>query len=186
MATLAVILMERPTTVTVFGILNIVFAVLGVFGIFASIALLAAGANSSATSANPMVNIMRENPAFATWMKISIPLGFLTCIALLIAGIGLLKMKDWARQLSIGYSVFAIVSGLVGMVLTYVWVTRPILDRMSGAQGPEAAGAIGGAVGGVIGGCFSLIYPIVLLIFMMRPKVVAAFRPATPPSMPPA
>jgi hypothetical protein len=44
--------------------------------------------------------------------------------------------------------------------------------------------AIGGAVGGVMGGCFGMIYPILLLIFMTRPKVVAAFRGAMPPSLP--
>jgi len=64
--------MKRPVTVTVFGILNIGFSVFGLFGIIATIALFSAGANSN----NPVINIMRENPGFAAWMKISIPLGF--------------------------------------------------------------------------------------------------------------
>ena len=70
--------MQRPTTVTVFGILNIAFAILGVFGIFASFALLSA----SAMSNNPVVTIIRDNPAYAAWMKISIPLGILSCALL--------------------------------------------------------------------------------------------------------
>jgi hypothetical protein len=28
-----------------------------------------------------------------------------------------------------------------------------------------------------VGGCFGLIYPVLLLIFMLLPKVAAAFRP---------
>jgi hypothetical protein len=30
----------------------------------------------------------------------------------------------------------------------------------------------------MVGGCFGLIYPVLLLIFMLMPKVAAAFRPA--------
>jgi hypothetical protein len=173
--------MQRPATVTVFGILNIGFAVLGLFGMIVTIAVLSASAGSN----NPMVNIIRENPAFAAWMKINVPLGILSCVLLLAAGIGLLMLKEWARKLSIGYAIYAIVSGLVGTVLTFVFVTRPMLERASQAQGPEAAGAIGGVIGGSIGGCVGLIYPVILLIFMLRPKVAAAFRPAgTPPAMP--
>jgi len=184
MATLAANLMQRPVTVTVFGILNIGFSVFGLVGIVATIALFSA----SAMSNNPVVNIMRENqnPAFAVWMKISIPLGILTCLLLLTAGIGLLMLKEWARKLSIGYAIYAIVSGLVGIVLSFVFVTRPMLERASQTQGPEAAGTVGGAIGGSVGGCFGLVYPIILLIFMLHPKVAAAFRPASAlPPLPP-
>ena len=169
--------MQRPTTVTVFGILNIAFAILGVFGIFASFALLSA----SAMSNNPVVTIIRDNPAYAAWMKISIPLGILSCVLLLAAGIGLLLLKEWGRKLSIAYAIYAIVFGIAGTVLNFVFLTRPMLERASQQQGPEAAGAMGGAIGGSVGGCFGLIYPILLLIFMMRPNVKAAFRPFDPP-----
>ena len=165
--------MQRPVTVTVFGSLNIGFSAFGLIGMVATIALFSA----SAMSNNPAVSIMRESPAFAAWMKVNIPLGILSCLLLLTAGIGLLMLKEWARKLSIGYAIYAIVSGLAGIVMTFVFVTRPMLERASQAQGPEAAGAIGGAIGGGIGGCFSLAYPIILLIFMLRPKVAAAFRP---------
>ena len=175
--------MQRPTTVTVFGILNIVFAVFGLFGILASLAMfkLAEG------TGNPVFKIMHDNPAFAAWMKLSIPLGVLSSAALLAGGIGLLMMKPWARKLSIGYSLYAMVMGLVGMVFSYLWMVRPMMEQAAQKQGPEAAGAIGGAVGGLVGGCFSLAYPVLLLIFMTRPKVVAAFSPSDDPAaFPPA
>jgi hypothetical protein len=174
--------MQRPTSVTVFGILNIVFAAIGLFGLLATIALFAATANTN----NPMVEIMRENPAFAGWMKINTILGGVACVVLLAAGIGLLMLKEWARKLSIGYAIYAIVFGLVGMVLMFIFVTRPMMEKASQAQGPEAAGAIGGVIGGSIGGCLGLIYPIFLLIFMLRPNVVAAFRPPGAPPPAPA
>jgi hypothetical protein len=174
--------MQRPAAVTTFGILNIVFAVLGVIGLFGTIAMF----SLADTSNNPAIKIMRENPAYAAWLKLSIPLGLLGCAALLTAGIGLLRMHNSGRVLSICYAVYAVVVGALGMVLNLVWVFRPLLEQASQKQGPEAAGAIGGAVGGSIGGCFGLAYPILLLVFMLRPKIIAAFRPADePPAMPP-
>jgi len=38
--------------------------------------------------------------------------------------------------------------------------------------GPEMAGAIGGAIGGMCGSIFAIIYPICVIVFMTRPKVV--------------
>ena len=171
--------MQRPVSVTVFGILNIVFAVLGVFGMIGTLVLF----SMSEASNNLVVRIMRESPGYAAWLKLTIPFGLLACIVLLAAGIGLLRLKSWARKVSIGYAIYAIAFGLLGMVMNFIFLLRPMLEEAQRRQGPEAAGAIGGAVGGTIGGCFGLIYPIVLLIFMTRPKVAAAFLP---PAVPPA
>ena len=167
--------MQRPTSVTVFGILNIVFAAFGVLGLIAAIALFFLPADSN----NPVIKIMHENAAYALWLKVCIPLGVLSCSALLAAGIGLLRLKSWARKLSIGYAIYAIVFGLVGMVVNFVVLIEPMIKQAQNQQGPEAAGAIGGAIGGSLGGCFGLIYPVVLLIFMLRPAVAAAFQPST-------
>lgn len=168
--------MQRPTSITVFGILNIVFAVLGVFGVLATVALFA----SAATGHNPVIRLMRENPGYAAFLKVTIPLGLIAAVVLLAAGIGLLLLKPWARVTSIGYAIYTIAMGIIGMAVNVVFVVRPLLAEAAQAQGPEAAGAIGGAIGGSIGGCLGLIYPILLLVFMTRPKVAAAFRPAQP------
>lgn len=168
--------MQRPTSVTIFGILNIVFAALGVFGLIASIALFFIPVGSN----NPVIKIMHENTFYATWLKICIPLGLLTCVALLAAGIGLLRLKSWARTLSIAYAIYAIVFGILGMVVNFFFLVRPMLEQARQQQGTEAAGAMGGAIGGSIGGCLGLIYPILLLIFMLRPTMVAAFRSSAP------
>jgi|ERR1051325_854339 hypothetical protein len=169
--------MERPASVTTFGILNIVFAAVGFFGLLASIALYFA----PATSHNPVVRIMHENPAYMTWIILTIPMGLISCGVLLAAGIGLLLLKPWARILSIGYAIYAVLFGLLGTVLNSIFLLPSLLEEASRRQGPEAAGAIGGAVGGTIGGCVGLIYPILLLIFMTRPKLKEAFRPPGAP-----
>ena len=110
--------MQRPTSVTVFGILNIVFGLFGVFGLIASIALFFMPAGSN----NPVVRIMHENPAYSAWLKICIPLGLLSCAALLAAGIGLLCLKSWARTLSIAYAIYAILFGLLGTAVNFIFL----------------------------------------------------------------
>jgi len=172
--------MQRPASVTTFGILNIVFAVFGVFGILGVIALF----SITGTSNNPVVKIMRESPAYTAWMKLTIPLGLLTCGILRAAGMGLLRLENWGRKLSIVYAIYAIVFSILGLVMNFIYLFGPLLEEASKKQGPEAAGAIGGAVGGSIGGCVGLIYPILLLVFMTRPKIVAAFHPPSPPPLP--
>ena len=163
--------MQRPTSVTVFGILNIVFGVIGGLGTAASLFLFALPASSN----NPMVQIIHENATYAVWLKVSVALGLLSCAMLLAAGIGLLRMKNWARLLSIGYAIYAIGFGVLGGIVNFLFVFRPLLERAREQHGPEAAGAIGGAIGGSVGGCFGMIYPILLLIFMLRPNLKAAF-----------
>jgi hypothetical protein len=165
--------MQRPTAVTVFGVLNIVFAVLGAIGVAASLMLF----GSQAGAENPIVQLIHDNPTYALWMKFSASAGLVVCVLLMAAGIGLLMLKPWARGLSIFYGIYAIVMGIVGTAVNYFYLVQPIIERAQQKQGPEAAAAIGGAIGGTIGGCVGLIYPVLLLVFMTRPKIVAAFRP---------
>ena len=169
--------MQRPTALTVFGILNIVFAVLGLLGVVASVMLFFAVEN---VSSNPVVQIIHNNPTYAGWMKISIGLGLPAAGALLAAGIGLLQIKPWARILSIVYAIYAVVMLMISTVINYFCLLQPMLQAAQEKQGPEAAAAIGGAIGGTFGSCFGLIYPVVLLIFMTRPKLVAVFQPGPP------
>ena len=171
--------MQRPTSVTVFGILNIAFAAFGAIGLVVTLAMFSLPTDLN----NPVIRLIHENPAYAAWMKFSLLLAVPSCLVLLAAGIGLLCMKSWARILSIIYAIYAIVFGIAGTVANFFFMVRPMLEQARQQQGAEAAAAIGGAIGGTIGGCFGLIYPVLLLIFMTRPKVAAAFRPSAPPQV---
>jgi len=166
----------RPTSVTVFGILNLMFAGLGLFGLcFTLIPLM--GVEMPNQPPNPVFEILRENQAYYAYMIVSMALGFVAIGVLGLAGYGLLTMRPWGRKLSIIYAVYAIVAGVAGMIANWVWLVGPLLEKANAAgPGPEQAGAIGGLIGGVFGGCFGMIYPIVLLIFMKRRNVVEAFQ----------
>jgi hypothetical protein len=174
--------MQRPASLTVFGILNILFAALGLIGLIGTIVMFA----MMDASRNPVVKMMQNSPAYAAWVKLSLALGLAATVVLLTTGIGLLRMKRWAHKLAIGYAIYAIAFSIFGAAVNFVFFMRPMLEEASRKQGPEAAAAMAGAVGGTAGECLGIIYPILLLIFMTRPKVAAAFQPsAAPPVIPP-
>ncbi len=164
--------MQRPVSVTVFAVLNLVFAAFGVFGLISSFALF----TMVDAGNNPVLKMMQENPAYKTWIMLSIPLGLAVCVALLASGIGLLGLKPWARWLAIAYAIFAIFLCIANLLVNYIFMVRPLLEQAEHARGPEAGAAVGGAVGVMFGGCAGLLYPVLLLIFMLLPKVAAAFR----------
>jgi len=177
--------MQRPTAVTVFGILNVVFGVFALFGVFGTMAMLAMTDDTK----NPVIKIMHENPAYATWTKCTIPIGLFSFVFLLVTGIGLLSLREWARKLSIWYGIYAILLDIAVAIANFLFVFPPLFAKVSGPNGssdPAAmGGAIGAAIGGIMGGVFGLIYPVVLIVFMLRKQIVAAFRPpAPPPSLP--
>lgn len=173
--------MQKPVSVIVFGILNFVFAGLGIVGLIASIAVLGLPADSS----NPIVQFIHESARYAVWLKICIALGGLSCALLLVSGFGLLSMKPWARALSIAYAAYAIAFCLGGMLINLTFMVQPMLGQVSQQRAFETVAATGGPISGTIGGFFWLIYPLVLLAFMLRPKMVAVFRlPASPETQP--
>jgi len=169
--------MERPTSLTVFGILNLVFGILGFFGICGSYAML----HSPLGQANPVIKIMHDQPAYLEWMKIGLILGLVGALAAIVSGAGLLKSLNWARQLAIGYAILTIVTGLVSIVMNVRFLVGPLFEHARQALGPEAAGAFGGAIGGMIGGFVALLYPIILLIFMTTPSIIRACKHEPPP-----
>jgi len=167
--------MNRPTSVTVFGILNILKAGFGMFLAIISVALFLAPADFN----NPVIKMWHENPAYSAWMKLCIPLGLLSATVLLVAGIGLLCLKSWARTLSIAFAIYDICLCILATAVNCLFMFQPFLKDHQNSQ--AAAMAMFGLIGGSISVCVGLIYPILLLLFMLRPTVAAAFHPPAQP-----
>lgn len=155
----------RPTSVTVFGVLCIVFGGLALlclpFSVFVTLR---------------MPNPMYEIPGFKPWMVFSSFLGLGAAIWQLTTGVGLLRLRTWARKSAVAYGWFAIVFGIIGIVVNLVIVLPGMREAMGGNSEPAAAaGMMGGMIGGIGGGLIGMIYPILLIIFMSKRHVVEAF-----------
>lgn len=139
-----------PASVTVFGILNVVF---GGFGLLCSPFGMA--------GMIMLGDIYDRSPGFKAWLLASYGVSFACAIWLLALGIGLLRLRRWARSGSIAYGWFSIAFGTVGLL-----VNVGMLATDSLSLPPEA---MPGFIGGTIGGLIGFIYPILLIVFMRKP-----------------
>jgi hypothetical protein len=168
--------MQRPTAVTVFGVLNLAFGALAFFCSPVSLAIL----KMPDDPRNPILHLAHTSSYYRTWLIVACGIAMIGGIVQIAAGIGLLQLKPWARVTAIGYAIFGIVFGVFGQVVNLVLLSGAFRNAMH--SGPQAAGAIGGMIGGMFGGCIGLIYPALLIFFLTRPTARAAFvPPVTPP-----
>jgi len=169
----------RPTSVTVFGILNIIFGLFGLMGMGFAIAMLVVMANADQKPPG-----FAMSPAAELYNRIAMGLGVVSTLMLLVSGFGLLGLRPWGRKLALAYAIYAIVSTFANIAITYVLIWRPLLEKIEEQNSPENTAAMFGFVGGMGGGCIGMIYPVLLWYFMTRPLVVAAFSglSAAPPT----
>lgn len=167
----------RPPAVKVFGILNLVFAGLGVLGGVMTYAMYFTDFHIGPRNAT--IEAAHQSATYMSFLRVSFGTGLLATLVLALSGIGLLRMKAWARKLTIAYGLYGIVSAVVGFIMVQRYITGPLMD--SSDPGVKA-----GAVGGLVGGMFGLAYPVLLLIFMNKRDIREAFERANEPPIPPA
>ena len=116
---------------------------------------------------NPVLTI----PGFKAFALVGVVISLVCSVFQIAAGIGLLKLKRWARQGAVMYAIFALTYALISLPA----IVLMLVPHLSTAHDPVMqAGLIGGLIGGVIGGVIGMIFPICLLIFMRKPRAVAA------------
>ena len=166
---------QRPTIVTVIGIVAIIFGAMGLLALPINI-LQMQGRWPGAEFTRPVF----QNPPLATWMKASLVVSPVSCILWIVSGIGLLQLRSWARKLAIGLLIF----GLVAQVATTVFIVPGVYSSVNwgmflgGTQQVAmmktimvASMAMGTVIGtGII---------VTLLILLTRPRVRYAFEPAS-------
>lgn len=144
---------ERPTSLTVFGVLNIVFASLGLL----SLPMGLFGALSSIKQPDIAAS-------YGVWLILAQVGGLLLNASLLALGIGLLKTKSWARHGCVIYGWVALGSAVFAFVMAVIFfgfIIPPFKDPVFAA----------GLLGGLIGLVFALPYPILLIIFMQKQRM---------------
>jgi hypothetical protein len=127
---------KRPTGVTVIAIMNIVFGAMGLMGSVCGLGQAAVGSalkppgaggnNDPATVFEQ--ELAKEDPNNKVVSMIALVVGLFTATGLLFSGIGLLKLRSWARTLAILLAVLEIVIGLANAGYALA-VTLPATER---------------------------------------------------------
>ncbi len=151
----------RPASVTVFGTLNIIFG---------SLALLCSPFGIIGLLVPQTGNPFPMTGAIRMMALVGYGIGFIFAIVLLASGIGLLKQRSWARQTAYLYGWAALIWGVLSLVINL----SLMMPSMGNVPEETAPAVIGGFVGGMCGGLISLIYPVLLIVFMRKPHVIAA------------
>jgi hypothetical protein len=174
---------NRPTVVTVLGIIGIVFGALGVLclGFGELIAMF--------SLANPhMFRAMQQQPMDHRIANLIIGfIGLILSGVLLFASIGSMSLKPVARQVMLGFALVDIVFVLLRL-LTSIFIFIPhVQDNPALHQGRNAPQMImfaklAGAIGAVIGWLVPTVFDVLVLIFFRKPEIVEAFE--NPPQNP--
>jgi uncharacterized protein YneF (UPF0154 family) len=179
---------RRPTVVTVLAILAIIFGSLGVLGGMCNIPQYL----GVRLMPNPILDAMQKDPVIFSFLLGSLVINLILSIILLVTGIGALSLKPSSRVWMIRYAVIHIVvtalSLLVG--LTFIHARNQALIEKTLAANPalntpQMKTVMQYSTSG--GYCFAvvfLIWPLLILYYMSRPHVKAAFDPAFPPLPP--
>jgi hypothetical protein len=176
---------QRPTAVLVLAILNLVFGGLGLaselccLGGLGWLKIIGPAQNGS------LAALFQTVPSYLTFAVVQHVLGLILSALLLVSGLGLLGLRNWARWLAIGYSLASVFVQVYALVVQ-VFHFDPLIERYlmnSSAKGTPIdaiAGTQGNVVSQIAGAFFGVIYPIVLLVLLFLPGVVRAFSRQEP------
>jgi hypothetical protein len=189
---------KRPTSVLVIAIFHFIFGGFGLLCGLPSLAMqsagiggagtpVAAGAPQQQKDLHDMAEQVKKRseqaaPLTAPFMRVNVFLNLLLSLLLVVAGVGLVKLQPWGWWGSVVYGVAGIFMQIYIVLFNLLYSlpiaerileeemkSRPSLQPFAWTLQIVAPIAIGVAALG-------LIYPIIVLIFMSRPKVRAAFR----------
>jgi hypothetical protein len=182
----------RPTAILVIAVLHFVFGGLGLLCDLCTGVQLAGG-QAFTPGGTEGAQQQKFTKDFEAYVAEKVPynqavtittLGFDVMLGILMiaAGVGLLQMQPWGRQLSIIYAVLSILVKVANIV--YLWLvsipvivefTKPLVNK--GKEEAVIAQIIQTTayVSGILPVIF-MIYPLIVLIVMLRSSVAAAFR----------
>lgn len=127
--------LQKPKTLLVLGILNLAFTAFGFFGLMSSVMILV---KPDMYPGNPMHTILENDPAYATYYKGLLAISFILLPVQVIAGIGLIKAREWARKLTILLAITAVVVALVNIWISYTHVNGAVMAEAMKDQGSDA------------------------------------------------
>jgi hypothetical protein len=184
---------SAPTIVTVVAIMQIFFGATGLIRhLFSGVWELAGGVRAftpagAQAAAPPDVEarIRARVPHYEAVVYAGLAVGLVSGAVCIVSGIGLLRLRPWARWLTIGYACYFIISELAGFIYALT-VLQPLVNEIVAEQALKPNVPVQGAMAfsiamkiTSIAPYLSLVllpYPIVLLAVMFLPGVREAFR----------
>jgi hypothetical protein len=194
---------QRPTSILIIAILHFVGGGIGLFVSCYSVVIMAASAVVSSTpavtpsppgpagrpttpappSASQIMKYYEEHvPGYKAFTFAALAASSILDLMLLASGIGLLRMQPWARMLSLVYAPLSILFHLLSFAYQLAFVmpaTHDLFSQMSAFGPMGSVMAVATDISFVLG-LLVVIYPIVVLIILLRRSTVAAFRGETP------
>jgi hypothetical protein len=188
---------RRPTSVVVLGILNIIFGSLGlVCFVCAGIGLLVGSGLSSIgpPGAQNQPNALDQQKYMAAhitgYVAIEVTravIGLVVAAMLLASGIGLLKMRSWARLAGLGYSGVQVILLIAGLLYS-IFVLNPVMADYYVEQAKKSptptpftfSPSLFHAIAFLVF-LFGFWLPLTNLIILLRSNVRAAFARAALP-----
>jgi hypothetical protein len=136
---------------------------------------------------NPFPNAMKflaqEVPSYTAYMTVSVVLGVLMATLLILAGIGLLRLRPWARWACIIYAVVQLLVQVVGLYYTIHYVnpamvkwSQDLARKLPPGTPNFAASPVIGNLSTFLGAALGMAFAIALLVVMFLPHVRAAFN----------
>lgn len=181
---------DRPTSLTVFGVLNVVvalaFYLLGTITFAVSmspgekIGPSQAGADLPAKeTVQAAYEQVFNSRGLKLFRQASLVTTFLLGTGLLVSGIGLLKASPRGRILAIATSLASIIAFIGYLLGMYQLWVRPVQQLIRESPHSDAISGTAGRGGEVFGCCSALTflcYPLLLLIFLFTARIRRACR----------
>lgn len=159
---------RRPTAATAFGILHLLFGVTSIcyYGLNGALQLISRISD---------LEQIEDSSQYPVLNPIGMLLGIAASAVLIAAGVGLLRLRPYGRYLSIGYGIYAIVVNVFDILYSFESVLASFSVFANSSSGWPAE-AVLVLIGVVVGAGMRLAYAGLLLYFMFRPNIVAAFK----------
>ncbi len=126
----------RPSAVMVVAIMQITFGALGLLSNLCNVGIQAAGGTKAFTppagAAGPQTPdveamLRARVPHYDLFVYGQLTVSLIACTVMIVSGVGLLRLRPWARRVTIGYAFYNIAMTVFGVVFALL-VTRPLME----------------------------------------------------------
>jgi hypothetical protein len=169
--------LTKPKT---FMLLGIGLLILGVFYIFGMLLNVAYASVPAMRETNPIFKAMDQDPTFKTIHNTSVVFNGLLGAVAVVAGIGLIKSKEWGRKMGMGWAALTLLMLPFGLWMTNKYVQPAMAqmqnEMMKGQPMPEGFGKgmeVFTLAITIVTTVFWVSFCIAVIYFLARPKMKA-------------